>query len=160
MSALIHYQHAHPQEAIADKELADLIEALSRHGILRFLTALTGALPHVGLITARGLNTQTSRTTLQNMVTLLSALGHVPPQDFSRFVGAVSAATQSVERETWHPQTGNGEPPGITGAYRLLQDDALWHALGPLLDGLKAFGEVLGAARATEQPPPPNEPLL
>jgi len=75
-------------------------------------------------------------------------------------VGAVSAATQSVERETWHPQTGNGEPPGITGAYRLLQDDALWHALGPLLDGLKAFGEVLrrgpghGATPATERTAP------
>ncbi|AWP22613.1 MAG: DUF1641 domain-containing protein [Gammaproteobacteria bacterium] len=159
MSALIHYQHVRPQEAIAEKELADLIEALSRHGILRFLTALTGALPHAGLITARGLNSEASRTTLRNMVTLLSALGRVPPQDFSRFVAAVSAATQSVERETEHPQTGNGEPPGITGAYRLLQDDALWRALGPLLDGLKAFGEALGAGRPPE-PPPPNEPLL
>ena len=159
MSALIHYQHIRPQEAVADKEFAEFIEALSAAGILRFLTALTGALPHAGLITARGLNSEASRTTLRNMVTLLSALGRVPPQDFSRFVDALSNAMQSVERETWHPRTGNGEPPGITGAYHLLQDDALWRALGPLLDGLKAFGESLGATRPAE-PPPPSEPLL
>lgn len=159
MSAAIPYQHVRPQEAIADKELADLIKALSEHGILRFLTALTGALPHIGLITARGLNSQGSRTALQNLVTLLSALGRVPPQDFSRFMDAVSVATQNVERKAEHPHNGNAEPPGLTGAYRLLQDDALWHALGPLLDGLKAFGESLATAPPTA-PPPPQEPLL
>ncbi|WP_297390663.1 hypothetical protein [Acidiferrobacter sp.] len=159
MSAPIQYQHISPQEAVADKELAEFIEALSAAGILRFLTALTGALPHAGLIAARGLNSEASRTALQNLMTLLSALGRVPAQDFSRFVDALSTAMQSVERETEYPRTGNGEPPGISGAYHLLQDDALWRALGPLLDGLKAFGGALGATRPTK-PPPPSGPLL
>ena len=159
MSAPIHDQYMRAQEATADKELAELIEALSRHGILRFLTALTGALPHAGLIAARGLNSEESRAALQNLITLLSALGRVPARDFSRFMDALSTALQSVERETEVPRPGNGEPPGLTGAYHLLQDDALWRALGPLLDGLKAFGGSLGATRPPE-PPPPSEPLL
>ncbi len=159
MSALIDYRHVRPEEATAEKELFELLEALSRHGILRFFTALTGGLPDAGLIVARGLNSEASRTAVQNIVTLLSALGRVPPQDFSRFMDAVSLATQNVERKTEAPHDGVGDPPGITGAYRLLQDDALWRALGPLLDGLKAFGESL-AKGAPPRTPPPREPLL
>ncbi|MHB1512661.1 MAG: helical membrane plugin domain-containing protein [Acidiferrobacter sp.] len=159
MSAPIDYRHVPMPEAAAEKELLELLEALSRQGILRFLTALIGALPDAGLIVARGLNSQESRHAVQNIVTLLRTLGHVPAQDFSRFMEAVSVATQGVERETETPHDGISDPPGITGVYRLLQDDALWRALGPLLGGLKTFGESL-AQGAPSKAPPPREPLL
>lgn len=147
MSASINYHHIRPQEAVAEKELAGLLEALSQHGVLRFLTALTGALPHIGIIAARGLNSEASVRTVQNLGALLQALSRVPPQDFAHFLEAVSGSVQSIERETENSGPGNGEPPGITGAYRLLQDDALWHALGPILDGLKAFGAALSTPK-------------
>ncbi len=159
MSAFIDYRHKPPREATAEQELLELLEALSRQGILRSLTAFVGALPNASLIVARGLNTTASRHTVQNIVALLQALGRVPPQDFSRFMEAASVATQSVERETETPRDGVGDPPGITGAYRFLRDDALWRALGPLLDGLKAFGETLAKDEAAPKPPP-REPLL
>lgn len=159
MSASIDYHHVRPQEAVAQKELMDFLEALSQHGVLRFLTALTGALPHAGLIAARGLNSEASVRTVQNLGALLQALGRVPPQDFARFLDAVSGSVRSIERETENPSPGNGEPPGITGAYRLLQDDALWHALGPILDGLKAFGAALSTPQGGA-PEKPRGPML
>ena len=36
-----------------------------------------------------------------------------------------------------------GEAPGLRGAYRLLQDEAVWNAITPVLDGLKAFAAGL-----------------
>ncbi len=159
MSALIDHRPMRPEEATAEKERLELLEALSQAGILRFLTALASGLPDAGLIVARGLNSAASRAAVQNIVTILQALGRVPPRDFSRFMAAVSVATRDVERETEAPRDGVGDPPGITGAYRLLQDDALWRALGPLLDGLKAFGESLAQGTPPERPPP-RGPLL
>lgn len=159
MSQLIDYQHLRPQEAHAEKELDGLLTALSEHGVLRLLTDLTRALPHVGLIAARGLNGPESVSVARNLVTLLQALGRVPPESFAHFLDALSASARGIEREAADPQSRDGQPPGITGAYHLLQDNALWQALGPILDGLKAFGYTL---RTAEPPPktPSRGPLL
>ena len=160
MSALLSYHHTRPADADPEGELAALLKALSEHGILRFLTDLAGALPEVGLIAARGLNSEASVHATCNLVTLWQALGRVPPDDFARFIGAVSAATQGLERETEDPRAKSSEPPGITGAYHLLQDDALWAALGPLLQGLKTFATKLHATEDPARSPPSTEPLL
>lgn len=40
--------------------------------------------------------------------------------------------------------TENGEqPPGLLGIYRLMRDEELWRAPGPLIEGLKGFAEGL-----------------
>ena len=160
MSALIRHHPVRPEEAVADQELAALVQALSDHGILRFATAFVRALPHTSLIVARGLNAEASRTVIQNVVALLAAMGRVPPDDFAHFLEAVSRATRDVEQEAANGGGPNGEPPGLRGAYHLLQDDALWHALGPLLDGLKAFGDALGHRARPQAPEQPPGPLL
>ncbi len=160
MSALLPYHPKRPPDARPEDEWATLIKALSEHGILRFLTDMAAALPEVGLIAARGLNSESSVHATRNLVTLWQALGRVPPDDFARLLGAVSAAAQSIERETEDPDTLNGGPPGITGAYHLLQDDALWAALGPILWGLKAFAINLRASGPPPASDPPQEPLL
>jgi hypothetical protein len=36
-----------------------------------------------------------------------------------------------------------GDAPGVSGAYRMLNDEELWRAVSPLVDGLKAFAERL-----------------
>ncbi len=159
MSALLNHHHTRPADANPEAELAALLEALSEHGILRFLTDMTAALPHVGLIAARGLNSEASVHTTRNLVTLWQALGRVPPDDFARILRAISAAAQGIERETEDPTAPNDGPPGITGAYHLLQDDALWAALGPILQGLKTFATSLRSAR-THAAEPPQGPLL
>lgn len=160
MSALLNYHHTRPADADPGRELAALLKALSEHGILRFLTDFTGALPQVGLIAARRLNSEASVRATSNLVTLWQALGRVPPDDFARFIGAVSAAVQGVERETEDPHAPSAEPPGITGAYHLLQDDALWAALGPILQGLKTFATQLHGGDDRAASPSPTGPLL
>lgn len=160
MSALLNHHHERPADARPEDEWAAFTKALSEHGILRFLTDMVAALPEVGLIAARGLNSEPSVHATRNLVTLWQALGRVPPNDFARFLGAVSAAAQSIERETEDPDIPNGGPPGITGAYRLLQDDALWAALGPILWGLKTFAMSLRTSGPPAPARPPQEPLL
>lgn len=159
MSALLNHHPTRPADASPEGELADLLNALSEHGILRFLTDMTAALPHVGLIAARGLNSDASVHATRNLVTLWQALGRVPPDDFARFLNAVSAAVQGIERETEDPEDPSGAPPGITGAYHLLQDDALWAALGPILQGLKTFATSLRGPKAAPAEPSQG-PLL
>lgn len=159
MSAPLDYDHARPPVSSPEDEWASLLKALSEHGILRFLTDMTAALPQVGLIAARGLNSEPSVQAVRNLAALWQALGRVPPDDFARVLGAVSAAAQSVERKTEDPDAQDAGPPGITGAYRLLQDDALWAALGPILWGLKTFALNLRAS-GYDPADPPRGPLL
>ncbi|BBI65539.1 hypothetical protein HSBAA_PA_1420 (plasmid) [Vreelandella sulfidaeris] len=44
-------------------------------------------------------------------------------------------------------ETDNKEAPGIRGLYKLLHDDELWHAIQPLLAGLRAFRAARQAYR-------------
>lgn len=40
--------------------------------------------------------------------------------------------------------------PGFTGAYKMLHDDALWQALTPLIEAMKAFSA--GLERQVDKP--------
>lgn len=40
-------------------------------------------------------------------------------------------------------KSSKGKAPGLSGVYKLLRDEELWHAIEPLLAGLKAFSERL-----------------
>lgn len=48
-----------------------------------------------------------------------------------------------MEAVDQHRPEEEGEAPGISGAYRMLQDEELWHAVTPLVEGLKVFAERL-----------------
>ena len=40
-------------------------------------------------------------------------------------------------------EASKGEAPGVSGVYKMLHDDELWHAIQPLLAGIRAFSERL-----------------
>ncbi len=161
MSLPLDYEHVRPEEAVVRKDVEAFVAALSQHGVLRFLTDLAAALPHAALIVARGLNSAETTQAVSNLTALVKALARVPSEDFARFLDAVSDGVRRVEADSERPHAGDGEPPGLTGAYHLLQDDSLWQALGPLLNGLRQFGQRLRTSDAERDIKTPTQgPLL
>jgi len=57
------------------------------------------------------------------------ALSRIPPAQFYKFAFATSDGLSRAS--TWKP--------GVSGAYRMLHDEHLWHAPMPLIEGMKAF---------------------
>src|SRR5579863_9508860 len=75
----------------ADAELALLLQALHERGVLRLLRDFVGALPHIGMIVARGLNSAGTINCVRNLSLLLETLAQIPPTDLSRVLNAVRA---------------------------------------------------------------------
>jgi uncharacterized protein YjgD (DUF1641 family) len=135
-------------EQSAPEELAALLETLHEHGLLRFANDVVAAQDDVARVVVSGLNQKGTLDALQNLSTLLMALSRVPPAQFYRVVFALKDACLAVAE---HSSSADGdEAPGLRGAYKLLNDDALWHALAPLIDGLKRF--AAGLDREVDKP--------
>ncbi len=142
MARAINYQvPPPPPRNEAREELDQLIENLHEQGVLRLLNDVVCSYPKLLEIVFKGLNQEQSQNALQNISLLAMALGQVPPERFVLLTRGVTAAVQEME-DSAH-QKGRHEPPGVTGAYKMLHDQQLWDGLKPAIDGLRAFADCL-----------------
>jgi len=147
MAERLHYEiPAIDQEAQARREayqeLDALVISLHEHGVLRFLRDTSGSLGSLTRIAARQIDNQAGYDGLANLYLLARLAGRLPAEDFRRVTDALGDGFDAMSR---HTTADEPYPPGLTGAYRLLKDDALWDAIGPLLEGIKAFSQALDA---------------
>ncbi|MFD1802761.1 DUF1641 domain-containing protein [Mixta tenebrionis] len=130
----------------AHDALHELLHSLHRHGFLRLANDMVCANTQIAKVLVDGLNKPGSQNALQNLSALLMALADIPPGEFYKTISAVKAALNAVNH---HAQTQQQQAaPGVSGTWKLLHDEDLWHAVMPLVAGLKAF------AGAMEQPAP------
>ena len=129
----------------AQDELALLLDSLHRHGFLRFANDVVSANGALAKVVVDGLNTEGALRAMQNISILLMALTRIEPNQFYKVVFAAKDALASVRahQEETRDEDGNAAP-GLTGAYKLLNDQDLWRALMPMIDGLKLFAGRLG----------------
>ncbi|GAA5176121.1 MULTISPECIES: DUF1641 domain-containing protein [Halomonadaceae] len=125
----------------AHEELERLLQTMHEHGVLRFANDVVAANPQIAQVLVGGLQKEGTLNAIQNASVLGMALSTIEPRDFYRVTFALRDGLQRVSQHS--PEDDDGDTPGVTGAYRMLHDETLWHALTPLLDGLKAFAERL-----------------
>lgn len=125
----------------AHEELARLLESLHRHGVLRLANDLVCANSQVAKVVVDGLNKEGTLNALQNLSILLMALSRIPPGRFYKMVFAVKDALDSAG--SYRADKDGEEAPGLSGAYRMLNDEDLWRSLHPLIAGIKAFSQRL-----------------
>ena len=135
-------------EATAREELDRLLETCHRHGLLRLANDVVAANTDIAQIIVGGLQKPGTLNAIQNLSVLLMALSCIPPAEFYRLVFAVAdgAARLAVHSRDGHgarPTEDGEHPQGLLGMYRLLRDEQLWHALAPIIEGLKGFAEGL-----------------
>ncbi|HLQ85787.1 MAG TPA: hypothetical protein VK110_06510 [Salinisphaeraceae bacterium] len=127
---------AQQQREQAYAELDQLVLLLHKHQALRLAGDATAALADMTRIVTQELATDEGKQALENLYLLLRILGRIPPEKMQRFATATSEAFEQLEQ---FPPEDQPYPPGIGGSLKLLRDEELWEALGPLLEGLKAF---------------------
>jgi len=138
-------------EPDAHEALERLLQSLHEHGVLRFANDLVCSQTKVAEVLVDGLSREASLNAVQNVAALLMALSRIPPDRFYKLTSAFAAAVDTVaaphgrERPGGHDGRDGGEEaaPGVRGVYRMLRDEELWRALGPLADALKTFAERL-----------------
>lgn len=131
----------------AHEELERLLQTAHEHGVLRFMNDLIAANTEVASVLVGGLNTEGGRNAVQNLAALAMVLGRLPPNQFYKVLFAMK---DGLERMSQYRHSEQAEAPGISGAYKLLHDQALWHAITPVLEALKAFAE--GLDREVDKP--------
>lgn len=136
-------------DATAREELDRLLETCHRHGVLRLANDLIAANTEVAQVIVSGLRKPGTLNAIQNLSVLLMALSCVPPAEFYRLVfaaadGAARLAERSRDGHARQAAAAGDHSPGLAGVYRLLRDEQLWRALGPIIEGLKGFAEGLG----------------
>lgn len=125
----------------AHEELERLLQTLHEHGVLRLANDMVGANTGIASVVVDGLGKASTLNAIQNLAILGMMLSEIPPERFYRVTFAVKEALDRVGQH--RPVQEGGDAPGISGAYRMLNDDELWRAVAPLADGLKAFAERL-----------------
>ncbi|CAO1662150.1 MULTISPECIES: hypothetical protein [Salinicola] len=133
----------------AQQEWERLLEGLHEHGFLRFANDLVRSNTQLAQILTNALSREGSLNAIQNLSSLLIALSSIPPGQFHKTVYAARDAFVAMETEV-RSEREHDKAPGFSGAFRLLKDEELWHALTPLIGGLKTFTERLD--RDVERP--------
>lgn len=127
----------------AYEELARLLESLHQHGVLRLANDLVGANQDIANVLVKGLQREGTLNAMQNISVLLLALSSIPPEKMYKLAFGLRDMADALSQPA---AAGEHNAPGLQGAWKMLQDEDLWHALQPLLSGMKAF------ARRMEQP--------
>lgn len=131
----------------AHEELEALLQTLHEHGVLRFTNDMVAANTEIARILVNGLSKEGSLNAVQNISVMAMVLATIPPDRFYHVMFAIKEGINHVS--SYHrdgdndSESGKGEAPGLSGVYKLLHDEELWHAIQPLLAGLKAFSERL-----------------
>ena len=123
----------------AHEELEQLLQTLHKHGVLRLANDVVAANTQIASVVVDGLGKESTLNAIQNLSVLGMLLADIPPERFYRVAFALKAGLEAVDQ---HQPEDEGAP-GISGAYRMLQDEKLWHAVTPLVEGLKVFAERL-----------------
>lgn len=126
----------------AHEALERLLQSLHERGVLRFANDLVCAQEDVAKVLVNGLGKEGTMNAIQNVSILGMALSRIPPEDFYKLVFGLKDAVAEINRQT--EKGRDAEAPGVSGTYRMLQDDKLWAALTPLLNGLRVFAERMG----------------
>lgn len=121
-------------------ELDELVLTLHEHDVLRLLRDLAGSASAIMEIVLRQLDSEDGHRALANIYLLTRLLGRIPPDELH---GVAQAMGSGFERMGRAPPAGEPYPPGLSGTYRMLKDDELWQALGPVIEGVKAFSAEL-----------------
>lgn len=130
-------------EPTAREELDRLLETCHRHGVLRLANDLVAANTDVAKVIVGGLQKPGTLNAIQNLSVLLMALSCIPPAEFYRLVFAVADGAARVAACSRDGEA-QSHREGLLGLYRLLQDEQLWRAISPLVEGLKGFADGLG----------------
>ena len=131
----------HRTDKDANEALAELLETLHRHGVLRFANDLVASQSQVASVLVGGLNSEGARNALQNLGVLAMWLSRIEPARLYKVLFAVKDGLDHLAE--YRPKVKDTQPPGLTGAYALLQDEALWRALIPAMEALKVFAHGL-----------------
>ncbi|WP_312689383.1 DUF1641 domain-containing protein [Kosakonia sp.] len=126
----------------AHEELERLVQTLHQHGVLRLLNDLVAANNEVAQVLVNGLQRPGTLNVLQNLSVMLLALSSVPPERVAKLAFGLSELVQTLTAPRVQSEQ---KAPGVHGVWKMLQDDDLWQALQPLLDGLKAFSRRIEA---------------
>jgi uncharacterized protein YjgD (DUF1641 family) len=129
-------------EQDASEALAELVETLHRQGVLRFANDLVAAQSHVASVLVGGLNTEGARNAVQNLAVLAMWLSRMEPARLYKVLFAIKGGLECMSDYRPEPEQDT-KPPGLTGAYALLHDEALWRALIPAIEALKVFADGL-----------------
>jgi uncharacterized protein YjgD (DUF1641 family) len=129
-------------EQDANEALAELVETLHRHGVLRFANDLVASQSQVASVLVGGLSSDGARNAMQNLGVLALWLSRIEP---ARLYKVLFAVKDSLDRMSDYrpPPESDTKPPGLTGAYALLHDETLWRALIPAIEALKVFSNGL-----------------
>ncbi|MGY5956796.1 DUF1641 domain-containing protein [Kosakonia sp. BK9b] len=126
----------------AHEELERLVQTLHQHGVLRLLNDVVAANNEVAQVLVNGLQRPGTLNVLQNLSVMLLALSSVPPERVAKLAFGLSELVQTLTAPRVQSEQ---KAPGVHGVWKMLQDDDLWQALQPLLDGLKAFSRRIEA---------------
>jgi uncharacterized protein YjgD (DUF1641 family) len=129
-------------EQDAQEALAELVETLHQHGVLRFANDLVASQSQVAAVLVGGLNTEGAQNALQNLGVLAMWLSRIEPARLYKVLFAVKDGLDGLGDYRPGPEEDT-KPPGLTGAYALLHDEALWRALIPAIEALKVFADGL-----------------
>lgn len=146
MASPLQYTPPSPKiETGAGEELDRLVESLHRHGALRLANDLVSANADLMEILVRGLSQPGSLNAIQNVCAVLMSLSQIEPANMYKLSSAIRDAVQRLTQfDSAQEHEEHNAAPGMTGAYRLLHDDALWSAAAPLVEAVKAFANGLG----------------
>lgn len=145
-----HDQSHHNPGLDAFEELQNLVHTLHHHGVLRFVNEVVSANNAIAGALVDGLNKPGTLNAVQNLSVLMQALSSVPPETFSRVVFAMKEGMEAVGRQ---PPASEAQAPGLAGFYHLLNDESVWRAITPILNGLRAF--AVSMEQPTPRPAPP-----
>lgn len=137
-----------PIDPDAREALDRLVQSLHEQGVLRFANDVVCSQTQIAKVLVDGLGKQGTLNAVQNLSILGMALSRIPPEEFYKLVFGLKDAMAEMNRKA---EAGrSGEAPGVTGAYKLLNDDELWASLSPFIEGMRVFAERMG--REPEKP--------
>lgn len=125
----------------AHEELERLLQSLHEQGILRFANDVVRAQNQLAQVLVDGMGKEGTLNTIQNLSIIGMALSRVPPEEFYKVVFGLKDALAQLNK---HTGSEKNDAPGVTGTYKMLNDDKLWASLTPLLEAIKVFADRMG----------------
>lgn len=143
MAEPLHYQPTLTRtEPSAQEALNELLENLHQHGFLRLANDMVKANNDIGKIVAAGLNRPGTQNAVQNLSLLFMTLSTVPPERFNHLLLALRDALLAMKPASDTAQQEKSAP-GVSGVLKLLNDEALWQGIRPLLAALETFAHAM-----------------
>ncbi|HBT32202.1 MAG TPA: hypothetical protein DEB15_04900 [Pusillimonas sp.] len=123
----------------AHQELERLLQSLHEQGILRFANDLVRSQTQLAQVLVDGIGKEGTLNAIQNLSILGMALSRIAPEEFYKVVFGLKDAVLELNKHT--PPHDGVDAPGVTGAYKMLNDDKLWASLKPIIESIKVFSK-------------------